>query len=146
FGAIDDLTTLHPQQRRDRVDVERERQLEVGVVTSTETLRKCGIVLRVDRERLAGVTAVPRQLCEHRNDELTRRAVALDDRDETVGYHVSSVARHDSSRSAHSTKWAGSVASSRATSRSSAPSSSVVTSSGVMPRNRARWPADAART
>ena len=71
----------HAEQRRHGVDLERERDLELGVVDDLHAVRERRVVLRVDGERERAVGEVG----EHRRDELAGRAVALDDRDQPVG-------------------------------------------------------------
>ena len=85
-------TGLDAHQGRDGVDVERERHRQVGVVDRAEPGRERRVVLGVHGEgRVVGL-----QGGEDRDDQLTGRAVALDDGDQPVGQrhaHVSASTR-----------------------------------------------------
>ncbi len=78
---VDLVPVLHANQRRHGVDVERERNVEPGVVVRADAVGKRGIVLGVDRELLA-------ELREDGRDELARRARPLHDCDEAVRNHA----------------------------------------------------------
>ena len=81
LGAVDDLAAGHVEQRRDRLQLERERHLEIGVVDDLHGVGERRVVLRVDGE---GDRAVG-DLGEHRRHQPAGRAVALDDRHQPVG-------------------------------------------------------------
>ena len=78
---VDDLAARDEEQRGDRLELERERHLELGVVDDLHAIRERRVVLRIDGE---GERAVG-EVGEHRLHEPAGGAVALDDRHQPVG-------------------------------------------------------------